>query len=97
MFYKVVSYSYLVSTLCDLASASNTSSLEPVVVLCGEDLATSAVNVGMNGKQPYKDHPLPLAARRVVPVALVGWLEIIMHSINSLVLNMLIKFWHSSS
>ena len=54
---------------------SITPSLEPVVVLCGEDLATSAVSVGMNGKQPYEDHRLLLAARGSVPVALVRRLK----------------------
>ena len=55
---------------------SITPSLEPVVVLCGEDLATSAVSVGMNGKQTYEDRPLLAArARGIVPVALVRRLK----------------------
>ena len=53
---------------------SITPSLEPVVVLCGEYLATSAVSVGMNGKQPYEGLRL-LAARGSVPVALVRRLK----------------------
>ena len=64
----------LLHVIHDSSAASTTPSLEPVVVLSGEDLAATAVLIAVNGKQPDESHPLPLVACRVVPVALVRWL-----------------------
>ena len=65
-------------TACNMCSlfASTTPSLEPVVVLCGKDIAATAVLVAMNGKQTDESHSsnLSISGRRFMPVALVRWL-----------------------
>ena len=66
--------SYSVSTVCRFPFSSITPSLEPVVVLCGQDVAATAILLAMYGKQADKDPTFPHIARRLVPVALVGWL-----------------------
>ena len=70
-FYDV---SYPVSTVCRFPFSSITPSLEPVVVLCGQYVAATAILLAVNGKQTDEDPTLSLIARRVVPVALEGWL-----------------------
>ena len=65
---------YIRCLLQVIHDSSTTPSLEPVVVLSGEDLAATAVLVAMNGKQPHECHPLPLVVGCVVPVPLVRWL-----------------------